>query len=1349
MLNAGACANCPAGKYSPAAGMTSCIYCPANTHTSNSNVGSYRLSDCTCNSGYSGPNGGPCSVTPCAAGKFRPAGSAAGCVACPEGKFAGANGCGICIAGKFTSTAGLTVCTACGAGTYAVAGASVCTQCPAGKFGKQVHSATDVTGQDAAEDCTNCMRGKFLGIAGAASDVCSACVAGTYTQNLGASTCTQCAAGRFSHVVGAHNENHDPCNECPPGQHSSTGSTTCAICEAGTYSLYWGASTCTQCSPGKYEMYSGSSQPCLDCNPGQYSSRAGASNCTNCEVGKFSPQIGAASESTCVPCDGAPAGSYTCETWIYGGDGIYYQPPPGGETASEDCPPAFFLSVDTDGSGCVNQTEWESEAVFLAPAPFAWFDSDANGCLNAAEFSTSMGPGCPGITLWKYAPDISSGSAPSSRTQHFVTLTVKLPYSNSEFTASKQTLYANAISSVAGVGRDKVEILSVTENRRQASSIDVKTRIYAADASSASAIKSSLGNGNALQSKIDSALIEQGLFSSLYVSKPEVDSVSASETESSPEPPLPSVEAPYDIPWTYVGAGVAALLLCCVFVVVVSLVCRRKVAKVSSEEKLESGQARKAEYMAAGAGMAGAGMAGANAGAWTGNQMVLDAEDVGDELVDPLIAASSSLTGADLAIPAEALELGAAIFENTFMADASSAMLDNILCAGQAVPAIGALFTVFVEMKRHLDRFVEFEEECKRLSIWCVSQIGTLGHLSRGANIDKSTARLLRAAIPPLLDLKALVTSRLEASKGFLGRMIAFWVSAEYLRKSDLAQKRVMAAIDALMTRVQVNTQVDVQNILKKCEMLPAMDKKLDVICRKVDQVLINQEKDSQQQQHFQEQQRLFQDEMLAQKAKKAKCDEVRERRNVNTDRYNILAEECTIMAELGRGANAIVFRAKWQGQDVAIKKIKMEGLSMNERNARQASFLTETDILIQLRHPNILTVYGVITEDPRSLQHVLELATHGDLREFLNVHATGDKEQPLKEFCDAQEPLSPLIQLDLAAQVARGMAACHKMECAHRDLKSLNVLASADASKPSTLILKISDFGESKDIGAQTAGTVKTLGTPAWTAPEVLRGEPETDLYVADVYSYGVILYEVATLRMPWDGLDGMQICMQLLMNKRLQIPDTTIPILQHVFGECLAEPAKRPTFNTIQGILDAAIFSEERRLAEEVQPQAVAKAADSIREKMIEDHEQMLQKQQNAQKVDMMRREEELQRKLRERKQNRGQNSTDVQLRSASDVMSANKLIPTLQHRPSMIIRKDMIDNHHQALQKEQTAQQEEIARAEEELQRQLQQRQEKRANLSTKNVCAVESQNADGLSEDVDLIAPPPPPPPPEDG
>ena len=472
---------------------------------------------------------------------------------------------------------------------------------------------------------------------------------------------------------------------------------------------------------------------------------------------------------------------------------------------------------------------------------------------------------------------------------------------------------------------------------------------------------------------------------------------------------------------------------------------------------------------------------------------------------------------------------------------------------------------------------MESEQECKRLSIWCVSQIGTLGHLGKEATIDESTAKLLRAAIPPLLDLKKLVISRRESSSGYLGKMMAFWTSTDYLRKSDLAQKRVQAAIDALITRVQVNTQIDVQNILKKCEILPAMNKTLDVISSKVDQVLLNQQQQQLQQQNLQQEQQHFQQQMLQQKAKKEQGDKVRERRSDNTDRYNIPVAECMILAEIARGANATVYKARWQGQDVAVKKTNMEGLRMNERDARQASFLSETDILIQLRHPNILTVYGVITEDPSCLQHVLELATRGDLREFLNLNATGDKEQPLTPSFDAKQPLSRLIEFDLSAQVARGMAACHKMKCAHRDLKSLNVLACADSSKASGLILKISDFGESKDVGAQTAGTIKTLGTPAWTAPEILQGQRGADLYIADVYSYGVILYEIATLLMPWDGLDGMQICMQLAMKNKLEMPESANPTLLLVFRGCLAEPASRPTFQKIQEIMDAALYAEE----------------------------------------------------------------------------------------------------------------------------------------------------------------------------
>ena len=182
-----------------------------------------------------------------------------------------------------------------------------------------------------------------------------------------------------------------------------------------------------------------------------------------------------------------------------------------------------------------------------------------------------------------------------------------------------------------------------------------------------------------------------------------------------------------------------------------------KTAQVTPVQMLESGQLPTASIPTAAAPQPGQMLqqcGAAPAVAWTAGGIVHNVEEVEDELVASLAAASGALTSADLTIPAEAQELGTAIFENTFMAGASAAMVDSILSAGQAVPAIGALFTVLKDMKHHLDGFVESEQECKRLSIWCVSQIGTLGHLGKEATIDHSTVKLLRAAIPPLLDLK-------------------------------------------------------------------------------------------------------------------------------------------------------------------------------------------------------------------------------------------------------------------------------------------------------------------------------------------------------------------------------------------------------------------------------------------------------------------------------------------------------------------------------------------------------------------------------------------------------------------
>ena len=153
------------------------------------------------------------------------------------------------------------------------------------------------------------------------------------------------------------------------------------------------------------------------------------------------------------------------------------------------------------------------------------------------------------------------------------------------------------------------------------------------------------------------------------------------------------------------------------------------------------------------------------------------------------------------------------------------------------MPCIGAIFSILKDLKENLHQHIEAEEECRRLSVWCTGMIATIGHLGREATIDKATNDLLRAAIPPLLDLKKLVVARRDASSGYLNTMINFWTGSEYLRRSSLAQQRVKSAIEALSLRVQVNTQIDVQMMLKKCENLPAMDKKLDAMDSKLDRI--------------------------------------------------------------------------------------------------------------------------------------------------------------------------------------------------------------------------------------------------------------------------------------------------------------------------------------------------------------------------------------------------------------------------------------------------------------------------------------------------------------------------------
>ncbi|XP_060572667.1 mitogen-activated protein kinase kinase kinase 7-like isoform X2 [Ruditapes philippinarum] len=194
----------------------------------------------------------------------------------------------------------------------------------------------------------------------------------------------------------------------------------------------------------------------------------------------------------------------------------------------------------------------------------------------------------------------------------------------------------------------------------------------------------------------------------------------------------------------------------------------------------------------------------------------------------------------------------------------------------------------------------------------------------------------------------------------------------------------------------------------------------------------------------------------------------------------------------VGKGAFGVVSRAKWRAKDVAVKIIETE----SERKA----FLTELKQLSRVNHPNIVKLYGACTRAPVCL--VMEYAEGGSLYNVL--HGVGP--QPTYTAAHA---------MSWALQCSKGVEYLHSMKpkaLIHRDLKPPNLLLIMGGT-----VLKICDFGTACDI--QTHMT-NNKGSAAWMAPEVFEGSNYSEK--CDVFSWGIILWEVFTRRKPFDEIGG-----------------------------------------------------------------------------------------------------------------------------------------------------------------------------------------------------------------------------------
>ena len=222
--------------------------------------------------------------------------------------------------------------------------------------------------------------------------------------------------------------------------------------------------------------------------------------------------------------------------------------------------------------------------------------------------------------------------------------------------------------------------------------------------------------------------------------------------------------------------------------------------------------------------------------------------------------------------------------------------------------------------------------------------------------------------------------------------------------------------------------------------------------------------------------------------------------------------------------------------------------------------FATELAIMVKLRSPRIVSVYGVVTTDSSWLGLVVEYCAGGDLREALDA--------------DDAASIDEAQRRSWLSDIALGMAYLYSKGVEHRDLKALNVLL--DGARR----CKVTDFGLSKSESLATAATQATAGgdakgTPAYMAPELLQHNIFTEK--GDVYAYGMIVFEVLTGDTPWSGLNQMQIMMQVCIQKERPTIDGDAPAdLVALMRRCWDhEPDARPPFAQIKAELASGAAS------------------------------------------------------------------------------------------------------------------------------------------------------------------------------
>ncbi|KAG2310348.1 hypothetical protein Bca4012_024853 [Brassica carinata] len=266
------------------------------------------------------------------------------------------------------------------------------------------------------------------------------------------------------------------------------------------------------------------------------------------------------------------------------------------------------------------------------------------------------------------------------------------------------------------------------------------------------------------------------------------------------------------------------------------------------------------------------------------------------------------------------------------------------------------------------------------------------------------------------------------------------------------------------------------------------------------------------------------------------------------------------IGSKIGEGAHGKVYQGRYGSLIVAIKVLN-RGSNPDDKSSLQSRFIREVNMMSRVKHQNLVKFIGAC-KDPLMVI-VTELLPGMSLRKYL----TSIRPQLL----------DLLLACSFALDIARALDCLHSNGIIHRDLKPDNLLLTEDHKS-----LKLADFGLAREETVTEMMTAET-GTYRWMAPELYstvtlrQGEKKHYNNKVDVYSFGIVLWELLTNRMPFEGMSNLQAAYAAAFKQeRPGLPDGISPSLAFIVQSCWVEdPNMRPSFSQIIRLLNEFILT------------------------------------------------------------------------------------------------------------------------------------------------------------------------------